>query len=77
MGSCFYAVIETAPISHVGISLEVEEKWGCRLANMIEMTGILLLFANAIIFGKNEIVLMSMLSMTIGSWPQEIVHHGQ
>jgi hypothetical protein len=51
---CGYAVIETIALGHVGFSLNTDEKWGFRLTDMIEMPGILLIFANALIYQKKK-----------------------
>jgi hypothetical protein len=51
---CIYAVIETTSISHVGFSLHADDKQIFRLTDMIEMSGILLIFANAVIYRKKE-----------------------
>ncbi|MEN6331990.1 MAG: hypothetical protein ABFD57_08385 [Smithella sp.] len=49
-----YGIMETMSQSHVGCSLDSYGKWGFRLPDMIEMAGILLILANALIHRKKE-----------------------
>lgn len=49
-----YDIIETMSQSHVGCSLDSYEKWSCRLPDMIEMAGILLILANTLIHKNKE-----------------------
>jgi drug/metabolite transporter superfamily protein YnfA len=44
-----YVIVETASQSHVGWNFQATEKWGVRLTDLVEMTGILLILANAFI----------------------------
>ncbi len=51
---CIYGISEAASQSHVSSSLHAYGKWGFRLSDMIEMSGILLILANALIHRKKE-----------------------
>lgn len=44
-----YVIVETASQSHIGWNFTAHEKWGVRLTDLVEMTGILLILANAFI----------------------------
>jgi len=51
---CAYGIIETLSASHVGISLESQERWSIRPSDLIEMAGILLIIINSILHRRRE-----------------------
>jgi hypothetical protein len=49
---CVYVVFETTSLSHIGFNIDADEKQDVRLADLIEMSGILLILANALLYKK-------------------------
>lgn len=51
---CAYVVFEATSLSHIGFNIDADEKQDVRLTDLIEMSGILLILANALRYKKKE-----------------------
>jgi len=49
---CAYVIFEATSLSHIGFNIDADEKQEVRLADLIEMSGILLILANTLIRRK-------------------------